>query len=132
MFSDILRKLREENALTQRQVAVVLGIDRSTYAYYELGRSHPDINGIKKLATLYKISIDELLEYDQKSRQSDCDADAFKLHDSHFVYNNSSASMPNYVSDLSRNEQTLVLLYRLLSESQQEKAIQLLQNLCEN
>ena len=34
-----LKRLRENFNLTQQQVAEALGIDRSTYAYYELGRT---------------------------------------------------------------------------------------------
>ena len=34
-----LRHLRGYNAVTQREIADALCIDRSTYAYYEMGRT---------------------------------------------------------------------------------------------
>jgi len=40
----IIRNLRKERGLTQRQVADYLQIDRSTYAYYESGRTRTNID----------------------------------------------------------------------------------------
>lgn len=58
MLATHLRLLREKNGLTQKQVADMLNIDRSTYAYYESGKTRPDILTIAKLARLYRISTD--------------------------------------------------------------------------
>ena len=49
MLATHLRLLREKNGLTQKQVADMLNIDRSTYAYYESGKTRPDILTIAKL-----------------------------------------------------------------------------------
>ena len=62
MLATHLRLLREKNGLTQKQVADMLNIDRSTYAYYESGKTRPDILTIAKLARLYRISTDFLLD----------------------------------------------------------------------
>ena len=51
-----IRKLRKERGLTQQQVAEHLNIDRSTYAYYESGRTQLNINVIVNLAHFYKVS----------------------------------------------------------------------------
>jgi len=53
---EIIRKLRKERNLTQRQVAEYLRIDRSTYAYYESGRTHMNIDIVVKLAHFYSVS----------------------------------------------------------------------------
>ena len=62
--TDLLAKniklFRLYNGYTQQQVADILNVDRSTYAYYESGKSVPDIETIIKLARLYNISIDFL------------------------------------------------------------------------
>lgn len=63
MLSDQLRKCRQRCGLAQRQVAEQIGVDRSTYTYYELGTTSPSIETIKRLATIYGVSIDWLLEY---------------------------------------------------------------------
>jgi len=58
----LLKKHREQNKLTQQQVARYLHMDRSTYAYYELGQSKPTIELLLGLSRLYKIRLNELIE----------------------------------------------------------------------
>ena len=58
---DIIRKLRKEKHLTQQQVADYLGVDRSTYAYYESGRSRLSIDLMVKLAHFYQVRYATLL-----------------------------------------------------------------------
>lgn len=63
-FAEKIKLYRKEAGLTQDSVSQLLGIKRSTYAYYELGRSTPKHSVLKKLAAVYKKSIDELLGED--------------------------------------------------------------------
>ena len=58
---ETIRKLRKEKGLTQRQVADYLQIDRSTYAYYESGRSKLNIDVVVKLAQFYQVRYAVLL-----------------------------------------------------------------------
>ena len=58
---DIIRKLRKEAGLTQQQVANQLNLDRSTYVYYESGRTRINIDVVIKLAHFYKVSYATLL-----------------------------------------------------------------------
>jgi len=58
---EIIRNLRKEKGLTQRQVADHLQIDRSTYAYYESGRARINIDVIVKLAHFYQLPYAALL-----------------------------------------------------------------------
>ena len=62
MFKDKLRFLRKQQEFNQREVAERLGIDQTTYSRYETGATEPDIDSIKKLAKLFNVSIDYLLE----------------------------------------------------------------------
>lgn len=39
-----------------------MGIDRSTYAYYELGRTEPSLDKLMLFATFYQVSADFLLD----------------------------------------------------------------------
>lgn len=57
-----LRQHREQLGLSQQQVARQLGITRSTYAYYETGASYPRLPTLCKLAKLYHVSYEELLD----------------------------------------------------------------------
>jgi len=52
---EIIRALRKERGLTQQQLADHLGIERSTYAYYESGRTKLNIDVVVKLAQFYQI-----------------------------------------------------------------------------
>ena len=56
-----IRDLREDNDLTQQQVAEYLKIKQNTYSQYETGSRQIPIDIIKALATLYKTSTDYLL-----------------------------------------------------------------------
>jgi len=60
-YNDILRELREESDLTQRQVAAELGITQQTYARYELGINEMPIHHLKKPCEFYKTSADYIL-----------------------------------------------------------------------
>ena len=58
---DTIRRLRKERNLTQQQLADYLGVDRSTYAYYESGRSKLNIDLMVKLAHFYQVRYATLL-----------------------------------------------------------------------
>ena len=60
-FVSQLRRLRKIYGYTQQEVAKKLYMDRSAYAYYELGKSQPRIETLIRLANLYNISVDYLL-----------------------------------------------------------------------
>lgn len=50
-----LRLFRKEKGYTQEEVAAALGMVRSTYTYYETGKTCPNIYALHKLAQLYHI-----------------------------------------------------------------------------
>lgn len=62
MISYWLKYYRHECGLTQQQVADRLKIERSTYTYYETGKTKPDINTLIKIAKVFNISYQKLLE----------------------------------------------------------------------
>lgn len=61
MFSERLKKLRENKQLSQEYVAKKLGITRQGYAKYEKGTAQPDFDSLKKLSLLFEVSIDYLI-----------------------------------------------------------------------
>ncbi|MDY4976751.1 MAG: helix-turn-helix domain-containing protein [Clostridia bacterium] len=56
-----LRKLRESKGLYQKDVAAVLGVDRTTYVKYERGDSDPGKENLIKLANFFDVSVDYIL-----------------------------------------------------------------------
>ena len=66
-FSTNLRFLRKVNGFTQKELAVLLHIDRSTYAYYEIGKTKPSFHAAAWLARFYQVTLDELLTMNLKT-----------------------------------------------------------------
>ncbi len=56
-----LRSLRLACGYTQRDVAAALGVVRSTYAYYETGKSQPDVETLVKLSRMFGVTLDQLV-----------------------------------------------------------------------
>lgn len=66
-----LKQLRLRNNLLQKQVAEYLKVAKSTYSQYETGKSSPDYETLKKIAKLYNVSLDELLNHEIISENED-------------------------------------------------------------
>ncbi|MCI9444098.1 MAG: helix-turn-helix transcriptional regulator [Oscillospiraceae bacterium] len=60
-FSEHLSTLREQNGLTQKEIAKELGISTLTYQRYEYGEREPKLSALIALADYYKLSLDELV-----------------------------------------------------------------------
>ena len=58
MKFDRLKEIREEHELTQKQIATILNVDRSTYAGWETGKDTIPLRRLNKLSDYYKISVD--------------------------------------------------------------------------
>ena len=56
-----LKKLRQEENLTQEDVAKIINKSAVAYGYYESGRNEPDLKTLCKLADFYKVSIDYII-----------------------------------------------------------------------
>ena len=60
-FIEKMRGLREDNDLTQQQVAVILGTSQTMYARYERGANEMPIRHLITLCKFYNVSADYLL-----------------------------------------------------------------------
>ena len=60
-YMDRLRGLREDNDLTQNEVASVLGTSQTMYARYERGANELPIRHLITLCKFYNVSADYLL-----------------------------------------------------------------------
>jgi len=60
-FTEKLRGLREDNDLTQQQIADVLGTSQTMYARYERGANEMPIHHLVTLCKFYNVSADFLL-----------------------------------------------------------------------
>ena len=57
-----LKELRLHYGYTQQQVADQLGIKVSSYQAYEWGKAVPTLQNFIKLAKLYDVALDDLIE----------------------------------------------------------------------
>lgn len=57
-----LRTYRLMNGFTQNEVADYIGVERSTYTYYETGKTLPDIFTVILLSELYGVRIEEMVK----------------------------------------------------------------------
>ena len=71
MFNEKLRFLRKYQHLTQTEIANQLNINQRTYSQYETGANEPNFETLKKLANLFDVSIDYLLENDRSLSDTD-------------------------------------------------------------
>ena len=55
---------RKKSGLSQEVVAEKIGVSRQTISKWETNETVPDVYQSKKMAKLYKISLDELIEFD--------------------------------------------------------------------
>jgi transcriptional regulator with XRE-family HTH domain len=56
-----LKWLREQADLTQQQVADEFGVNREAVANWERGKNLPEASRLDRLATLYRVTVDQLL-----------------------------------------------------------------------
>lgn len=109
LLNQRLKHFRTTSGLTQQQVADVLGLDRSTYAYYESGKTTPDIKSVNKLLKIFNISYYELMDEDDPT---DSNVNANEVQD--------DDEDKLHVYDLSKPEKRLVIYFRVLSPNQQK------------
>lgn len=67
-FGNYLYRLRKDSNLTQRYVAYQLDVSDKAVSKWEMGKSKPDLEKLKKLSVLYGVSLDELLDIQEKKR----------------------------------------------------------------
>ena len=66
MFADNLIQLRKLNHMSQDELADQIGVSRQTLSKYETGESLPDIEKCKRLADVFGVTVDDLINYEKK------------------------------------------------------------------
>ena len=112
-ISEKLKLYRVKNNFTQTQIAAALGIDRSTYSYYELGKTVPSVGMLSKIAKIFNTDVFDLLEGEQTVEHMNTSGSSY-----------SAAGEKNFSSaTLSGAEKELVILFRQLDESSKNELI---------
>lgn len=110
-----MRELRVKSGYTQVQIAKILNIDRSTYSYYEIGKTSPDISVLITLSKVFNIPINDMLA-DEGTPEVVADSGP----KSNFLYSKKNTS---HIYELSENEKVLVGAYRACSAEQQKNLL---------
>ncbi|MDU7338238.1 MAG: helix-turn-helix domain-containing protein [Clostridium sp.] len=113
-----LRIFREKCGYTQQHLANVLNIDRSTYSYYESGKTTPDISSLILLSQVFCISLPELLGQEDLSLMLNDSSSWGKLNVKRITDNNS------HIYDLKKDELQLIAFFRACSSTQKEELLQ--------
>ena len=123
-INERLRELRIKSGYTQSQIAKILNIDRSTYSYYEIGKTMPDVSSLLTLAKIFNISISELLADESNPKMMK------KLSDSGIRMDYISGKKNiSHIYELSSTKQELVGIFRTCSENQQKEIINYFNNI---
>ena len=80
-FGSKLKELRAQNGLTQKQLADQLGITKSVVSFYERQERTPSPEVLRKMAAIFRVSTDFLLDIDSTKRLDvyDLDEDDIQL-----------------------------------------------------
>lgn len=116
MLSEQLKIIRRANKFTQQELADAIGIERSTYASYETGRNKPDVVLLSRIAKVFGVSSDYILEIDTTV--------PLNVEDIPVQYKKKSGNQ--LVSTLSKEEKGVLAKYRLLSDSKKTELIDFL------
>lgn len=119
MVSESLKKVRKEHKLTQQDIADVLGIDRSTYTFYETGKTSPSITTLHKLSNIYNVSMGYLAGFE------DNHPELKSRHMSTVV----SASEVDPIAYLTKDEQLMLMCYRIAQGDKKQEILKYIKNL---
>lgn len=61
-----IKEYREQNKMTQKDVAEILEVEPGTISKYESGMIEPNIESLKRLAETFNITVDELINNEEK------------------------------------------------------------------
>ncbi len=68
-FGNYLYQLRKDNKLTQRYVAFQLDVSDKAVSKWETGKSRPSLEQLKVLSTVFNVSLDDLLKYQEVKKE---------------------------------------------------------------
>lgn len=105
-FGRHLRDLRKKHSkFSQQEMADKLNISRSTYTYYETGKSEPGQEKLKKICDILNVDFNTLLGYKDEGFTS-------------LVASGDSNS--DSLNSLSPTEEQLILAYRSMNSEEKE------------
>lgn len=114
-----LKYYRDNCELSQQQVANILNIDRSTYTYYETGKTTPSASMLLKLSKIYNVPCAVFLEcINQELEINSKVADSVTKSGTASLY---EESIDDKIYSLTKEEKDIVIAYRILDNNKKEE-----------
>ena len=66
-IADNIKVIREKQGLLQKEVALHIGVDKSTYSKIENGLREVTVAELQKLTKLFSLSADQIINYNENS-----------------------------------------------------------------
>ncbi len=104
-ISKTLKYYRKLNGLTQQQISLIIGKERSCYAKYEAGVATPPLPTLEKLADVFNVPLASILNNTLSAPKTD-------------------TSKPMIFTAKSYQEQELLTLFRQLPEDQKKQVVE--------
>lgn len=101
-LNEHLRQARRKCGFTQEQVAQTLGIDRSSYTYYETGKTEPNVEYLVRLSEMFRTDLETLIRGEEAVA-------AMRDKDTLFQ-----------LSTMTLEEQKIILRFRSMSEERRQ------------
>lgn len=117
-----LKECRLACDYSQQQVAEVLNMHRSTYSYYESGKTEPSLDNICMLAKIFGVSLDYLLDLEIPGGDMPVMGDPG--YDDEFRYLRKDAVQR--LGDLTDDEKSLIMRFRLMTDKQRRELLEML------
>lgn len=113
-LAESLKNIRKQYKMTQEDISKLLGISRSGYTYYETGKTVPSIEMLQKLSAIYSTSIDVIVGNPSRENQD-------RRYNSNIIAVSEGNADP--LIYMKKEEQSLIMAFRLLSEEDKKKII---------
>lgn len=123
-FSLVLRQCRENSGLTQKQVADALNVERSTYAYYETGTTHPSGSMIIKLSNIFNVNYSVFMD-----AVGDTEFDSNEEDENFTTLSDNSWRERERIYTLPKSEQNLIVNFRSLYSEQKQSILDLIKEM---
>ena len=109
-IGEVIKSLRNKNKVTQKSLAVYLGVTEQAVSKWESGTGYPDIELLPTIADFFSITVDYLLGVDKTERDKRLEEIYNEIKNIHFYGNSNEETLQNarsYAAEFPSNETIL-------------------------
>lgn len=112
-LNQTLREIRKLNKMSQQQIADILEIHRSTYSYYETGKTEPHVKMILALCEIYHTTVNDMLNREPIIQQSKIVPKTIKVNLDGAVLSQYEKNFMHIISQMDDSQRLEVLLHSM-------------------